>query len=891
MFKMVKASREYSVCFITFLLIIGFCFHGCNPLPSSQSSTQHQASNAAAAPDVTPIPETPPGPSAEEKIKEQWLQESKEKINWTPSLTYNEKLTYATGFSEGTVTYYSSAWTVDGSLKNETSFPIQLGETLMVYEDSYQSSINAAGCLKRMGILDEIHTTDIEDRYYLDGRDEFRRGGERARCPMAGGKSTIGIDPDTGLPSDALSYVIALFNGQLPADYPPQKYEGFGFGQAETGQNLTIAGILIVGRLVQRELLSQVLLVSPSIALDNQPQLPRVRLLAHFRPVPKTEQVELDRVECIVIDIDTLKTMIDDSGRSGLERFLAVTWLSELKEPSAVSMMRALVQSTTPASAQRSAAAYGLDLLQDTESIPVLRQALQESKEQPILAARCTMALAHMNVREAAEDLIPYLTARPFNCGYLFLMAADQFANPVLADSVLDILKDNSLTEIHARAAAAAAKCVNANTVPTIEKLVLAAEKMEKGPLYALSSLNQINTAEAYDSLVKVASSDKPAAVYAIRYLGEKKTQDALDKLKNFLKTPKLSKDKRNAVFNAIAKTNMPEAYLFLFELLIKADADTQKNILSALDTAYKPLVEKGGLDAEFMTKVKEGLKKPSLDTLSTLAGNRDAAISAYALEMLGLSKAEDSIQKIDKRLIDECSTATPNADILRVCPQALVDIGNDAAKDKLRSLTKQFIDKKKWKFVKSLIAPLSLACGLESAPLLMDILKDKDSAGQEVRGPAMDALSKMKARDALPAIVAEIEAGKSNALQPTLKTAGGTSINADEIAAINALAAFDLRDQNALLRELTRSQDTGVCMAARKALAEFGETEIVPDMLKELHSAGTYDVGEIAEVLGMTGDITALSALKKEAQVYSYPTEVHKKIETSIKMIEEHNK
>lgn len=868
----------------------------------------------------------------EPDITSRWLSEARTKISWKPSLGFDPKLEYSTqqGFNNMT-RYYSSAYHVNVQMNNNTDYPLQLGETVFVFEISAGDALFAAGCDQRDGVQDKWHVTDIEDRYGLDGHDWRSRNGERPQTPLVGGGTRGFSANDDGIFRRISLFEVSSYYVSLPSCL------AYGFGQIARQDKLEVCAAVLFGSNVKRPFMNQVLLVSPTIASEEGADLPKVRLLSHFTARPSdvgnspdssqkksgaNEEIAAPvlappTTEMVVMDVPSLSAILKDTNRTSVERLLAINWLAELRDPSTLPLLRETLGSTNLPTLHRAVAAWGLSKLDDRESITAFRQYLREDLQRaPLLSAYCAKALAEMGVRQAASDLVPALKLRPLVCGKWFITAAQKMADPELGPSLLAILKDDKEKEHHGIAAAAAAVCASPEVIDGFERLAWAAASCEGSPLYAINRLARIKQPAALDALIRVATSIKPAAIPAIRLLAEwpvtrgeiqlfceKTTHDedeedihpelpssastkAIVTLAGLAQRTDIPKENRETAISALGRTKSIEAMTPLNRIAADTNAAIRALALEAMSnlpvgqppavlpsclTDNDPKVVEAAVTLIQKWNLREHVPA-LLKLLRQKTQDGGIGIHSKAAEALAEFGSKESIPELLALLNDKNDYAAETA------TRALAKFhATEAVAPILKRLIRDSAaDSMISSFMQTAPASLAEIGGIEAQTALfsyIDSLQNKHPQSSALEY-ALAPLGKIGGK--------EVEAR----LLAAIKTANGDS---DVIAAaIEGLAEAKIAHAlpSILVIAKSKNADRKTIAAAVRAIEKCEATDEVPWLCSVLTMPHT-DVKQVASVLGHFKDKRALSCLRKELSVYSHDSETRQALKHAVEMIQ----
>jgi HEAT repeat protein len=920
-------------------------------VPSNPPAT---SSKAAASPEVTNAPIQKPLAAQQRADPEavgRWLAAAKTKLSWSPTLKFDPRLNYMDVQFPEVTHYYSSAYIVKAEVQNDTGFRLQLGETLFVFEVGVADVLFAGGCDQRDGVMDETHVTDLEERYGLDGHDWRSRDGQRPQSPMAGGKINGMSAAD-----DGIFRRITFFD----SPYVHTSYDGYGFGAIQDRSRVEIGGAVLMGRNVRREFLDRVLVVSPSIAPDTEQGFPEVRLLSRFSAKPSAladkakaqktnpnEEIKAPELgspvtEVITMDVATLTGMLKDALRTPMERLLAVNWLAELGQPTSAPLLREIFQSNHLPVNQRMAAVWGLARLADRESIPAMRRCLREEQNaNPTLSAYCALALAEMQVREAAPDLAAALERRPLVTARLFITAAQKMGDPALGKPLLAILtddKDKELKEEHGLAAAGAAACSSQEVIKEFERFAQSASKCEGAPLYAITRLAEIDQPEALEALIRLARSNGPAATHAIgclarwpttpnqvRFAIERpnpappKPKDqpaaspkAFGALVELTQHTNCPTETLQAAVRTLGDTKRPEAGVALGRLLTHSDHRVRQAALQALAElppekspaalatclqdsdsqvvwAASKLVQKWELRDQ-SDVLLELLKRP--EKARGLGGKQQAA---ETLGALGVQAAVPELMKlVEDRNDYAAASAAKSLAKLRV-PDAVGPIAR-----RLETESRQGVIGLMVQEGPSYLAELGTPEACQA--ILKYIASLQQTKGSSRMEYAVKALGKCSSKEvvacltnllvqdtgyatAAAAIDALAEAKVAAALPDILTVAKREKAYSETVAAAaRAVEQFQAKEQVSWLCSLLTHQDTKVRAAAVHALGVLVDPASVEPLIAALASS---DARQVAEILGKLKDARALPALRKELRAYQNDWDTRQAVQQAIALIQ----
>ncbi|MCG3174659.1 MAG: hypothetical protein GMKNLPBB_02919 [Myxococcota bacterium] len=790
---------------------------------------------------------------SEEEVK-RWIADAQTKIRWSPVLEFDPRRVYmqARGFN-GYTTYYSSAYGMNAELSNGTGWPLQLGETLFIFEVASGDVLFATGCEQRDGVLDAIHVRNIEQRYGLDGHDWRGRGGRRRQSPLVGGSFSSMGAVDDGM------YRRFTFE-MMSEDVYGTLYDGYGYGTVPSGSKKQLSTRVIFGSNIKRQVLDRVLVVSPAIAPDVEKQFPRVRLLSRFAAIrpegeegsqvaegtAKTDEkiappvLDAPTTEVIVMDLPTLAGILNDAGRSPTEHLLAVNWLAELRQPEATPILRGILDSTHRPTMQRTVAAWGLAQLSDRDSIPTLNRILREEQMQhPMLSAYCAMGLAEMEAREAVPDLARALAQRPLIHAELFISAARIMADPDLGKALLAIVtddQDKTLKSERGLAAAAAAACASPEVIAEFERIAHEAEKCEGPPSYAIVRLGDIDRPDALDALIRLANSTRPAASRAIAELvtWPGPVEDILFAFEDSQATP----SKPSTPFVPSAKA------IDALHALAQRDDLPEENMVAVIRA---------------FGRVKLPQSRPTLEQLLT---HENAKARRAALEALSVLPPAESPVHIGPCLRDE------DESVVRAAVQLV-------AKWDLRDQSEALIEvlnrpeKQSWGTRKEAVIALSTFGVQAAVPHFLQIVSGKDD---HAAAAAAGALAKLHVSEAVGPIQNRLKQELENS--PNMYSAfaqKGPSALA-EIGTPEARRA--LLDYVALVRT---SKDKARIRESLKALGLLRGDDVLACLIDELKNPchGEKSVAAAIEALGEMKAAIALPEILAKAEKHKDSSEV----------------
>lgn len=378
-------------------------------------------------------------------------------LQYRPSYQYATEPSFSSYGFGGQTTYSCSAWDLHVVLSNACSVAVELGDTLMVFEESSDGNTYLAGAMEHDGDLDAEHVWRLSDRYSLDGYIRVDRAGKSRGHPLVGGSKTVFTATETGEPIDVL---LLKQITESPA------YEGYGFGTIPAAATATVSQTILMGTGFKNAFLKRVSVVTPSVHLRKDGIAAAGRLLLRFAPeTPPVASVtgSVDRageaearppvklvgVELIPMRYDELAAIAGDGNRGLAERVIAINWLGELRDPRSQPLFAEWLRARVLPVLMRRACAWNLSRFKDPAAHAALLEVLSDTSAPAFLRGECALALAEAGDKAAVVPLLSALqdpNTPPLPSLYT---AARLLGDPRLGPVLAGLLTRSSHTNCH----------------------------------------------------------------------------------------------------------------------------------------------------------------------------------------------------------------------------------------------------------------------------------------------------------------------------------------------------------------------------------------------------------------------------------------------------------
>ena len=524
--------------FITILLATG-----CGQRPPDDTAT------APATPTAPPAPTTAPAvvpvvdqARVQAELRDRLLEEMGRGVSCSGALAYEQQRSYAfEGFAMygSTTRYYVNAWDVTVTLSNSSALDLQLGDTLIVLEESTEGETFLASNLKHDGYLETNHVWRLEERYALDSYASVARSGECKEQPTIAGSSYGFVASETGEPM-AGEFVMAFRKVD-----PWPGYTGYGYGTLPASSSLMISNALLMGTGFKPSYLRAIYVAVPGLHAQQDGVSALGRFILRFEPEAVAAPtgtvagevhppMRFVGAEFVPVRGSNLLAVALDGRRGIVERTLALNWLGELRDPLYEQQFNTWMNDRILPLLLRRAAAWHLSLIDTPTARDALLQTLADANSPYALRAACAAALADIKVTAAADSLLPLLQnpQTPQMPGFYY--AARVLGDKRFGAPLATLLPLQSHTNVVSSIAYALTTTIDSNAVAPLAKAA--------------------------------RQGNADVSTKALYYLGQTHCPEAAAALKEMILTPSFT-NRGNAV-SALGACNVPESQAALIELL-----------------------------------------------------------------------------------------------------------------------------------------------------------------------------------------------------------------------------------------------------------------------------------------------------------------------------------
>jgi len=534
-------KKLVSVCVAAFISMI---LSGCSQRAAENdpAAPESQASQAPAVPAVNQI-------ELKAKQRDLLLDQIASGVACSGSMNYVKQRQYATeGFMGygGMTRHFSSAWDVFVLLSNSCAFEINLGDTLMVLEESTEGDAYIAGSLQRDGALETNHIWRYEERYALDSYTAIRRSGACREQPTVAGASFGFVASETGEPMEG-EFAMALRKVD-----PWPSYAGYGYGVLPPASTLIISNAVLMGNGFKPSFLRAVYVAAPSLHVEQGGDHVIGRFILRFEPdasaMPATGTVTVasgvqaeERLpmkfvsaEFVPVRGSDLLAMAADGRRGLIERALALNWLGELGEPLYEEQFKAWINDRILPVLLRRASVWHLSRLGTGTARAAILQTLEDPNAPYALRVSCAFALAEINDVAASDALLNLLRSPQTPPMPGFYNAARLLGDKRFGAPLATLLTLQSHTSVVSSIA------------------------------YALSTTVDSNAVAPLVDAARSGNSD--ICTKALYYLGQSRCAESAKALKELASSPGFTN--RGGAVSALGACDTPESQAALIELL-----------------------------------------------------------------------------------------------------------------------------------------------------------------------------------------------------------------------------------------------------------------------------------------------------------------------------------
>lgn len=514
---------------------------GCGQRPADKAPAVAAATAETPASSTAPVAQ--PGQAAlQAERREQLLEEMGRSVSCSGALAYEPKRSYAfEGFAMygNTTRYYVNAWNVTVTLSNSSALNLQLGDTLIVLEESTEGETFLAGSLKHDGYLESNHIWRIEERYALDSYASVARSGECKEQPTIAGSSYGFVASETGEPM-AGEFVMTFRKVD-----PWPGYSGYGYGILPAASSLMISNPILMGTGFKASYLHAAYVAVPALHAQQEGVSAAGRFILRFESETVASPtgsvvgeihppMRFAGAEFVPMRGSNLLAMAMDGSRGIVERTLALNWLGELNDAQYEPQFAKWMKDRILPLLLRRAAAWHLSRIDTETARAALLQTFADADTPYTLRAACAAALADLKVTAASESLLALLQNPQTPPMPGFFYAARVLGDKRFGAPLASLLPLQSHTSMVSSIAYALTTTVDSNTVAPL------AEAARKG--------------------------NEDVCTKALYYLGQTHCAEGAAALKDLALSPSFTN--RGKAISSLGVCDVPESQAALIELL-----------------------------------------------------------------------------------------------------------------------------------------------------------------------------------------------------------------------------------------------------------------------------------------------------------------------------------
>jgi HEAT repeat protein len=365
------------------------------------------------------------------------------------------------------------------------------------------------------------------------------------------------------------------------------------YGQARTGETLSIDEEIELAVMVRPDRQDTVVLVSPRLIVGNAPG-PTVsfRYLVDFEPRPKgidsqkPDEGELALVGSALLPITeaALMPVLTDTAAPLWKRIFVAQWASLVGgESIAGALSSVMVAKGRENDALRASAILGLGANRSASSFDRVLALATDKTEGAAVQSAAVSALGRFGDNRATPVLISIANSKDEPRAREAIGALAHLEDPRAVDALMRVLEDNGRSELHAATGSAVGRLGDESSLERLQRV--AADKKARGGDEAVRAIGRVGTPRAVDLLAGIfqtAADDRKKTVCAA--FGTIDRPEALAALRTALRDTK--SEVREAAVDAIAAISTADRVAALRALLVATDEAVQKRAVEKLAEA-----------------------------------------------------------------------------------------------------------------------------------------------------------------------------------------------------------------------------------------------------------------------------------------------------------------